>query len=99
MEIVIKSNWSEARRQDEINNYIQILGIHLFKQCQANKNLKAQTREKININLCTAYIKKLVDQYIHTIAYGSFSVELSAISVYEIAKIANELESESNLAL
>lgn len=99
MELIIKDNWSKDKRIENINNYIQLLGIELFKKCQKSKNIDAKTFEKITMNLCISYIKSLVLPYVESIDYGSFSIDVGEFLVTKVGQLANKIQEETTVSL
>ena len=43
MEIIIKQHWNDQQRKEQIENYIELLGIDLFKKCKRNKRIQTET--------------------------------------------------------
>ena len=96
MEIIIKQHWNDQQRKEQIENYIELLGIDLFKKCKRNKRIQTETLENISINLCVAYIKSKINPYINNISYGSIMVQIDDYSVYELVEFAT---AESSISI
>ena len=91
MELLIKHNWTQEQRQEEIWNFIQLVGIELYNRCNSHNYNK-----KISLNLCITYIDMLIRKHFKKLDFGYLKIELNESFVANVEKLSEEIEESKN---
>ena len=88
MEIIIKSNWSEELRIENIKKYISSIGNKIYEKCKTSANVSNSDFELISLDLCKAYAKSKIMPYIFNITCGSFEIIITEQSVKDVVSLS-----------
>ena len=89
MELIIKNCWSEELRKEKINEFIHVLGEHIYEKCKVSPAITNEEFENISLDLCVTYANSKIAPYIHNVTCGTFSIIITQKAVKEINELAN----------
>ncbi len=96
MYLFLNNNLSTEERKSKIDDFVTMIGIQLHNACQANEYLSQEIKQKINVNLCIAYVKNRTRYYFKKVNCGMIKMEVDHLMIEGVVRLAKELSKEKD---
>ena len=91
----INKNMTKYEKDVQISNYSAEKGFELFSTCQYCDLLNKNQKSLISVNLCIAYARRKIENYITSFDDMSIHIGFGKGDILAVSKIASDLSKQN----